>query len=474
MAKRKDEDVSENPMNLKDHLLAQLNERTPYRIVGCFIFLSVLGFLVGCPKPVVYRLPNFIPPVETWDVKPEAPAVEILERAWRDLKKGRIEDARNAALHAQGTEPSWASPLVVEGFSYYLERRWDLALQTFQQALKINSQHLGALYGMMLGYEARGEPEASLPYGEMLLRQYPGDTLLAEHFRVLELNAINRMIKLARQASRAGADDQASYWYRRVIARTPTDSSLLMEYANWLRTRGHLREAIVYYQLAYNHNPQSFPITEALAGALFDDGRCEQAIELYQKLIQADPVKETWRNHWEECQNQLEKSRYHEEYEKVRSGPVVSRAQLAMIIGLEFPEVMEIPDPSNPIIIEDVGDHWASRFVFKMVAAGFISLFGGHRFEPQRLVNRGEFSEICYQILQYYGADALVRPQSSTGILDISPLHRQYRAITMVTALGLLSLDPQGAFQADRFVTGEEAIRAIQALRNFVRARVGP
>ena len=430
--------------------------------------------LVGCVRTVAYRLPVFIPPVDAWGEAPDARAYELLESAWSDLQAGRVLDARERVIQIQGQYPEWAAPWVVEGFSYYLERRWTRALQAFGRALQIRENQVGALYGMMLTYEASGEPETALQYGEILADRFPQDPDLARHIQALELHALQRMVERAREAAARDDIREADYWYKQAIARMPQDTNLLMEFADWLDARGNLQEAVVYYQLAYNHRPDSPAVLQAFADALYRERRCSQALELYRRLVRLDPTRREWSQRLEECRAEIQKARYRDEYLRVQAAPEVTRAQLAAILGLEFPEILESPSEGAPVILEDVRDHWAARFIVKVVENGFIPLYSRHRFEPNLVVNRGEMAEVLYRVLVHFGVDAMVHPSSGKRIADVSRVHRQYRAIRTAVSLGLLALDPAGRFHADRPVTGAEAVHAVQSLRNLVFARGRP
>ena len=440
--------------------------KRPFGILLGFLGMSLVW--IGCPRPAPLQFPSALPSIEVWSQPPGDRAFRELSEAWVDLQTGHVESARDAAIRLQGRYPEWPDPLVLEGFTYYAENRWLPALRTFQRVLKDHPQHLGALYGMMFTYVAQGDELAALQYGEQIRQLRPGDRVLADYVHAIALRAVDQMLDRARDARQQGDIGQAHYWYRQVIARIPENVDVLLEYARWLRELDQIREAMAYYQLAYNQDPENFALLQEYAPLLVEEERCDQARPLLETLIHDEPGNERWRALSQICETQLKRSRYHEEYEKVRQTPAITRGQLATILCLEFPELLEEKEPVRPVILEDVRDHWAAQYIQKVVQLNLIPLYGPHRFDPEQTVNRGEFADVLYRVLRHFGRDAMVLKGGSTPIRDVSPLHRQYRAIVTAVRLGLLKTDKRNRFHADQPVTGADAIRAIQSLRTLV------
>lgn len=406
--------------------------------------------------------------MSVWSSPPGSTESALLNDAWNELLVGRIESARETAIRLQGRYPEWLDPMVLEGFTYYSENRWLPALQTFQRVLQRNPDHIGALYGMLLTYTAQGDDLTALQYGEQLVRLRPNDARLMDFVRAVELRAVEQMLRQARRARQMGRIDEAENMYRQVIARIPENVEVLLEYAGWLENMGKTREAIAYYQLAYNQRPGDPEILRRYAPLLVQAGRCDQANPLIADLKRLEPGNEEWQVLDERCRGELQRSQYHAEYEKVRMSPAITRGQLATVLCLEFPELMEEKVPVRPVILEDVRDHWASRFIQRVVQLGLIPLYSPHRFDPEQTVNRGEFAQVIYLVLRHLGRDAMIRDSGHIRIRDVSPLHRLYRSIVTSVKLGLLKLDEQGMFHADRPVSGADAIRAIQGLRSLI------
>ncbi len=428
--------------------------------IGLFLFLQ------GCVHIVKPYLPAYVIQPSYWTEPPTARGLIQLQAGWERLQKGDLEEARTIALDLQVQYPDWSSPLTLEGWTYFAEKRYAKAIPLFQKALQKNTGDVGALIGLVASYERQEDWVAALQYADLARKTNPN--VLQQYYEVLDMKATEAMITHARRFRDRGNVRQADYMYRRILSKHPELSRVAFEYGQWLESRGELAEAVAYYQLALSHHPQERTLLKTFALALFRLGRYDQALEYFRTLVQLEPDNPEWRSYLEKAEYEVRKTKYSREYRSIERTERITRGQLAGLLCLEIPEILELPSPYLVVILQDIQGYWASSYIQKLVQLGIMKPVGQNRFEPSRTVLRGEFAEILYRVMHAFGADAFIRPRKRIRIMDISPVHRQYYAIQLSVELGMLPLRSGNRFQAQQPVTGKEALQAVRILRNFL------
>ncbi len=438
------------------------------------------GLWLACPKPTVQPVPDYVPPPDAWSRLPEPRASATLLSAWTALQQGNYARVRRAIRTLRTQYPDWDVPDAMTGWSMLMQHQSEQAARHFQTALQKNPQNLGALLGMMMVYEMRQDWVAAVEYGDLIqsyapewfrrdrAAQSPEIAALQEHVAWIRMQALEQMIRRARRYRHQGDAQRAAYWYRQAIARSPTHIDLLLEFADWLVSLDRTKDAIAYYQMAYNHHPESVRVAERLARALVDTAQWTQALPLLERLRTMQPNRQEWRDLVTRARLEMQKSAVATEYTRIRETPYITRGQVAAILCLEIPAIAEMEPPGPPVIILDTQQHWARTYIQKVVRIGFMRVYENHTFQPDRPVSRGEFAGILYRVLRHFGADAMVRVPEDFHIADVSPVHRYYRQIRIVVALGLLRLRPGQRFGAGERVSGADALHAVQALRNLL------
>ncbi len=343
------------------------------------------------------------------------------------------------------------------------------APEYFQEALKLAPQHVGALAGLMETYRARQDWIPALVYAEKLEATLAPSPDFAQEADLIRRRAVEAMVEQARVARRQGDVAQATHWYRQAAARALADARLQLEVGDWFRSLGQAQEALPYYQLAHQNDPDDIQALRRLAEALVETRQWLQARPLLERLARSEPSQRRWAELLQTADLEVQRSAVSTEYQQIERAPYVTRGQVAAMLYLEIPRIAQEPLSGPPPIILDLEDHWARTFIQKVAAMGLIPLFDNHTFQPHRVVQRGEFAFILYNVLRYFRRDDLVKVPAGLTVPDVSPLHRYYGPIRYAVALGLLPLEPDGTFRPGQNVSGSQALRAIQSLGNLLR-----
>lgn len=389
--------------------------------------------------------------------------------AWESLQAGDIDTAERIAESLQVSYPQWATPLALRGWAALARDDVLTAAPYFQEALKVAPQHVGALAGMMWVYRARQDWVLALTYAEKLEAVLAHSPDWVNEVDLIRRRAVETMVEQARLARRQGDVAQATHWYRQAAARALTDTRLQVEAGDWFRSLGQVQEALPYYQLAYQSDPDDMQVLRRLAEALVETRQWLQAKPLLERLVRAEPSQRRWVELLQTADLEIQRSAVYTEYQQIERAPYVTRGQVAALLYLEIPRIAQEPLSGPPPIILDLEDHWARTFIQKVAAMGLIPLFDNHTFQPHRVVQRGEFAFILYNVLRYFDRDTLVKIPSGLTIPDVSPLHRYYVPIRYAVTLGLLPLEPDGSFRPGQNVNGPQALRAVQTLGNLLR-----
>ena len=97
-----------------------------------------------------------------------------------------------------------------------------------------------------------------------------------------------------------------------------------------------------------------------------------------------------------------------------------------------------------------------------------MSVDAAYRFEPERLVNRGELSATVANVLDLLGSLDESERDARARISDMSTQHLFYPSAVLAVDVGVLSTYSDGAFRPAAEVSGAEAVDAVQRLRSLV------
>jgi hypothetical protein len=188
------------------------------------------------------------------------------------------------------------------------------------------------------------------------------------------------------------------------------------------------------------------------------------AFEAYQNARQLRPDDAALAALVEEMQRELEREILPPEYLEISLSDRVTREQLAALLFIRFRPFIEDAGQDKQSIATDIADSWAREFIRQTVAAGILDVFPNHTFRPETPIRRGDLAAALTAVLDLAGTELEDDSLAELTINDVSSQNLNYRSVALVVALGLIPLDEQGRFEPLGFVSGREAVDAVEAL----------
>ena len=152
---------------------------------------------------------------------------------------------------------------------------------------------------------------------------------------------------------------------------------------------------------------------------------------------------------------------------------MVTRGELAALVGVRFPNLLRDAASGRPVIITDTRDHWGSQWIQSVTQARVMTVDAGYRFEPTRVLQRGDLAQSVDALLDLI---ASLDPAAASGWDDAQPRfsdmrlgHLNYPAAARAVAAGVLSVREDDRFQPASAVGGTEAVETVDRLAELER-----
>lgn len=161
------------------------------------------------------------------------------------------------------------------------------------------------------------------------------------------------------------------------------------------------------------------------------------------------------------------------EYHRIPSRLAVTRAELAVVLGVRMRRVLEQAAHARVVILTDTRDHWADRWIQTVARAGLMAPTPRHRFEPDRFLQRRELAEaIAAVVLLAAERDPARTRRWRDGepvFVDMETTHINYQAAAAAVSTGVLDVGRGGFFRPTAFVNGAEVVEVVRRLEQLVR-----
>ena len=158
------------------------------------------------------------------------------------------------------------------------------------------------------------------------------------------------------------------------------------------------------------------------------------------------------------------------EYRSIPERPIVTRADVAALIGNRLDSLIARAQPRQ-VIITDIRGNWAQQWIAPVVRSGVMDTLPNYEFEPSRQVRRAELATTVSRLLTLIGAvkpDLAKRWQAArVNINDVDRSHLSYPAVSLAVASGVMSL-AGGNFELLRGVSGAEITDVIGRIEALV------
>ena len=396
------------------------------------------------------------------------------EEAWTFLQAGELAGAERRYAALLASSPAFYPAQTGLGWLSLARGDARRAAEHFDRAVTAEAAYVPAWIG-------RGESMLALDDADEALRSFEAallvDASLARIERVvgeLRFRLVSERLAQARDNAAAGRFDEARRLYERVIAASPDSAFLRVELGRVELGRGDPERARELAQEAMALDPAD-PAAFILDGELYlAAGNPAAAAASFGHAYRLDPNEDTARR-LESIRDRQRQADLPPAILAMASRPEVTRGELAALIGTRFGGLLQSAAPGRTVIITDTRDHWGQAWILDVTRAGVMQVDAGYRFEPERVVRRGELAGVVDALLDLFAA---VDPRASASwdgprpdFSDMRPGHLSYAPAARAVAAGVLEVLDGGAFQPTRPVAGGEALRAVDRLAVLTRER---
>ncbi len=440
--------------------------------------LAVLTLVSACaPKtatvvaPSAPLFPEFVQPTVPATLAGSAIAARGL-RAWQLLQAGDLRAAEGEAAAVLAAQPGFYPAETTAAYVALARRDARTALTQFTRIADAHAEYAPALAGKGFALDAAGRGAEAVVAFRAAVAADPSLVDLARRVEVLMLRGLQDELADARRAAQAGDRAAAIQSYRRALAASPDSAFLYLELAAVERQEGQTAAAIEHLQRALALD-QSDPATLVLLGDIqAERSDLAAALDAYSRALALEPnpdVEEKRRA----VQQRVDLEALPAQYRAIPTTPQVTRADLAALVGVRLPDLLQAAPVRDIGVLTDIRGQWAERWIAPTARAGVVEAFPNHTFQPRTVVRRVDLAQTLSRLLNIVAAAQPARAQAWVGargrFSDMTTGHLAYPAASIAVAAAAMSA-ADGAFQPTRVVTGAEAVTAVDR----IRALAGP
>ena len=192
------------------------------------------------------------------------------------------------------------------------------------------------------------------------------------------------------------------------------------------------------------------------------------AYEAYRTAVELKPRDPEIRSRFESIERAYEEEHLPPEYLGIKEAERVTRAQLAALFYLELRSAFDGASSGERVIATDIASSWASTFISRVLSVGILEVYSNHMFQPQGFVRRVDLSEALARALERLAPSVYAEAIGSTRLdqqfPDLPASNPAYESAALAVSLGLLGVGESGEFEPQAFVSGDQAVSAVEAL----------
>ena len=437
------------------------------------ILLAVL-IAAGC----VTRVPLDTVPVYPgypFPAVPEAlstsPAVSDHERAWLALQAGDREAAEVRFVSALDRHPGFHPSEAGLGFVLLSRGQAQDAVARFDRALARAPTYAPALLGRGEALLQADRVAEAIESFEAAFAADPSRTPLLRRVEALRFSGLMDQVVEARAAVAAGRDDEARTAYERLIGESPESGFLHIELAEVEQRQQNTGAALRHLEQAVLLNPNAVAAWMMMADIYRSEGDLDRAA---QALLRADAIEPS--DEITRALADLETGREsgpREAYRtaeilEIAAAAVLTRGQLAALVGMQFGPLLEAAGGGGTTIITDARNDPGYDWVIAVARAGVMEADANYRFQPSRAVTRAELADVIARVRRLADGGATSTTSRRPSFTDLPSSHLSYPVASEAVAAGVLAALEHNTFQPSRLVTGEEAVAAIERLGRLI------
>jgi tetratricopeptide (TPR) repeat protein len=444
------------------------------------LVLSVLlaALVAGCartmapPVVTVPRYPDFVFPALPQPDPKQADLLRDHDAAWRWLQTGDFARAEAGFAAVLKRSPQFYPSETALGYLDLARKNYEPSVQRFDRVLQSNAGYVPALVGRGEALLALSrEPDALIAF-EAAVKLDPQLQGIARRVEILRARAQQENVAAARRAAQANRLDEAARLYEQAIAGSPESAFLVRDLAEVEMRQGKTDQALARFRRVVEMDPADATSRIRIGEILDARGDLAGALQVYTQANDLEPSAEL-RRRMGAIEARLAYLKLPEEYRAIPAAPSITRGDLASLIGVRLASLLERAQ-AQAVVITDARSHWALEWIMATAGAGVLEPYENHTFQPGVTVQRGDLAQAVARLLKIIAAE---RPQllkdwqsriQKMGDVGVSNL--RYADASLSVAAGILPLVDNGLFQLTRPVSGLEAIDAITRIEGLFSA----
>jgi tetratricopeptide (TPR) repeat protein len=426
--------------------------------------------VVPLPTGSAARFQDFVEPFVPDSFSGYPVAVASQKRGWRFLQAGEVQEAERELRQALQSAPQFYPAETGLGYVELARRNAKAALAHFEQALAVNGRYPSALAGGGQAFLALGRDKDALFAFQSALAVDPSLADVRRRVEALQFRGVEQQLASARQAVTDGKLDAAVRAYGGAIAVSPDSGFLYRERAGVEVKRGSTDEAVADLQKAIALDSNDTAAMVELGDVFAARGDFESAARWYGEAVVLEPNDEVEAK-LDAARARADAAHLPPEYNAIPGTAQLTRGELAALIGVRLPALVQASRGKEAVVVTDVQSYWASTWILPVTRAGIIDAFANHTFQPRGVVRRADLAVAMSRLLAHLAADDPIRARSWQAarmkFSDLPPAHLAYPAASMAVAAGVMQTGPANTFQPAKVVTGAEAVAAVARIQTL-------
>ena len=439
--------------------------------------LSVV-LVAGCARtaapPIVTtpRYPDYIFPTLPQPDPRQADLLQDHDAAWRWFQAGDLARAEAGLQAVLKRSPQFYPSDTALGYLDLARKNLEAAVQRFDRVLQSNAGYVPALVGRGEALLALSREAEALAAFELALKQDPQLQAIARRVEVLRARAQQQNVAAARTAAQANRLDEAARLYEQAIAASPDSAFLVRDLAEVEAKQGKTDQALAHYRRVIEMDPADVTSRIRIGEILDARGDFAGAMAMYTDANNLEPTAEL-RRRMTAIEARLAYLKLPAEYRAIPDSSSITRGDLASLVGIRLAELVARA-PAQPVVITDARNHWASEWIMAVAGAGVIEPYENHTFQPRNAVQRSDLAQAVARMLKIIAASRpeLLKDWQSRvqKMADVGVSNLHYADASLAVAAGIIPLLDGGSFQLTRPVSGTEALDAITRIERLSTA----
>ncbi|MBI2835993.1 MAG: S-layer homology domain-containing protein [Acidobacteria bacterium] len=420
------------------------------------------------PAVTVPKYPEFLFPFPPQAFAANTRATTDLARAWQYLQGGDLRTAERVLGGIAKKTPTFYPADAALGYVQLARRDFRGALGRFDRVLGALPGYVPALVGRAETLLGAGRKDEALVAFEAAVVADPSLDGIRRRIDVLRFEGVQDNLALARRAADEGRTQEARQAYGRAIAASPDSSFLYRELAQVELAAADGEAALQHARKAVELDPYDARALVLIAEIAEGRGDFQTALDTYQKATSLDPALKVG-DRMEALKERLLVTSLPAQFRAIPDSASVTRGELAALIGVRVPELLNVTGRREAVLITDARSHWAAEWIMAVARAGVMEVYPNHTFQPNALVRRGDLGHAMSRLLNMIAArdPDLARgwERAGTRFSDLGPGHLSFPAASRAVASGVMTPLGGNTFQLRRAVTGAEAVDAVAKLQ---------